>query len=88
MQKGGEKMCKEFEKNRSLLASLVYSKKTFTANDIAREYKAHTGTLIIDGRETIREFIMGLVEMGTLEEEGGHFRVSFRSAPPLFRSRF
>ena len=78
-------MCKEFENNRKLLARLIYSKKTFTLERIVDGYKARKGNLIIDGQETIHGFITGFVEMGTLQDEGGRYRVSFQALPPLFR---
>lgn len=64
------------QENRKLLSGIVYGKKKrFTAEEIIAEYKAIQGNAIIDGLESIRGFLRGLVELGGLRPDGGGYVV-------------
>jgi hypothetical protein len=68
-------MCKEIEDNRRLLSKLVFSKKSFTADEIIHDYKAQRGNAIIDGFESVRGFLRGLEDNGSLRLERGKYVV-------------
>lgn len=68
-------MSKTIDNNRRFLARLVYSKQSFTVEEILREYKANRGNAIIDGFESIRGYLRGLEEYGALRSEGGRYVV-------------
>lgn len=69
-------MCKAIEDNRRLVSNLIYTRRTFTAEEIIQAYKAIRGNAIVDGFESIRGFIRGLEEMGALRQEGGKYVVN------------
>jgi len=68
-------MCKAIEDNRRLLSKLVFSKRSFTAEEIIRDYKAERGNTIIDGFESVRSFLRGLEDSGSLRSESGKYVV-------------
>ncbi len=62
--------------NRRRLARLIYSKASpFTTEEILTELRALQGNVIIDGCESVRSFIKGLVEYGGLVPVGNKWRV-------------
>lgn len=68
-------MCEQFRANRALLSGLVFEKRHFTIEAIIAAYKAIRGNAIIDGSETIRGFLKGLEELGTLRFQAGEYHV-------------
>lgn len=62
--------------NRKLLSGIVYSKKkSFYAKEIEDEYRYHRKNLVVDGAETIRGFLNGLVELNVLKRVGIKYEV-------------
>jgi hypothetical protein len=66
----------KYPTNREILATIIYSKKRgFRIKQIMHEYRNLTGTLYLDGLESVPDFVDGLVEMGTLKKYFGTYTV-------------
>lgn len=68
-------MCKQVDDNRKILSKIVFSKQSFTADEIINEYRAKQGNVIIDGLESVRDFLKSLEENGALTSQRGRYVV-------------
>lgn len=68
-------MCNPIDDNRKFLSQIIFRKNSFTAREIIDEYKASRGNAIIDGSESIRGFLRGLEENGSLRSYQGRYVV-------------
>lgn len=70
-------MCKHFDHNRAKLTKLIYSQKNpFDKEQIINQFsiKQH-GDVVIDGSQTIADYLEELKEYGALIFESGRYRV-------------
>jgi hypothetical protein len=69
-------MCEEFEKNRRVLAEMIYSQEgDFTEYQIAQEYKKKTGRLIVDANRSVSAYLRDLRDLGSLSLQAGKYHV-------------
>ena len=69
-------MCERFNKNRAHLTRLIYATKSFAKKQIIDEFsKERKGDIVIDGCQTISDFLEELTEYGALRYESGLYHV-------------
>lgn len=69
-------MYEEFDKNRLVLAEMIYSKEGgFTEHQIAQEYKKKTGRLIVDANCSVSGYLRDLRDLGSLSLQSGKYHV-------------
>lgn len=68
-------MCQELEKNRRILAEIIFARHRFTAREIFDAYKSRTGFLLVDGVFGVEGYMRHLHELGVLEFKSGKYTV-------------
>jgi hypothetical protein len=69
-------MCEEFDKNRRILAAVIYSTPgEFTEQQIAKEYKRQTGSFMVDAGLSISGYLKDLRDLGSLSLYAGRYQV-------------
>lgn len=64
------------DERRRILSGIVYSKtEPFTAQEIIDEYRRKMGHCIVDGYESVRDFLRGLESYGGLKCQHGIYTV-------------
>jgi hypothetical protein len=75
-------MCKQYVNNREKFADLVYSLGSFEQSEIIREFETQqNGDIIIDGSQSIPEYLEELRESGALKYSNGKYYVTKYVAP-------
>jgi len=72
-------MCERFNRNRAYLTKFIYSQTApFERDEIIREFsKRQNGDIVIDGTQTIAQYLEELAEYGALTYQGGQYQVRF-----------
>ena len=69
-------MCERFAKNREKLADLVYDLETFSEKHILEVFKKQQhGDIVIDGSQTVTQYLRDLREQGALHFSHGKYSV-------------
>lgn len=69
-------MLDQFERNRQLLARLIYTQpREFTENKIKQLYLQETGSLLVDAVHSISSFLRLQTEHGSLAYRDGQYYV-------------
>lgn len=68
-------MCGELEKNRRILAELIYGRRQFTLRQLIKAYKARAGSLLVDGCLGVSGYVRFLQEYGVLVFRQGKYIV-------------
>ena len=70
-------MCDRFNHNRAKLTKLIYKTKSFEKKQIIDKFsKAQHGDIVIDGCQTIADYLEQLTEYGALRYESGKYHVT------------
>ncbi len=74
-------MAKRFKRNRALLAKLIYNKKDWFEKDslVQEFFEMRSGDIIIDGSQTIAQYLEELTQYGALIFSNGRYRVRIQT---------
>lgn len=61
----------DLSSNRAKLAELVYSLDHFSEDELRSLFQERFGERPIDGRQTVREYLRELTQLGILDYSGG-----------------
>ena len=76
LQKGTSKMCERFNNNRQRFVALVHTLKKFEEREIVDKFrKQQKGDIIIDGSQTIPQYLRVMKEQGALKYDCGRYYV-------------
>jgi hypothetical protein len=76
-------MCVKFNRNRAEFTKLVYETGSFDRRTIESMFsKKRRGDIIIDGSQTLSDYLEELTEYGALRYEGGKYHVVTESCAP------
>ena len=69
-------MCDRFNRNREKFVDLVFNLKRFSEKEIVEAFKRKQhGDIVIDGSQTISQYLNDLREQGVLQYSHGKFLV-------------
>jgi hypothetical protein len=69
-------MCQRFMINRRKFADLIYSMECFDEQEIVEKFrKSQNGDIVIDGSQTVSQYLRDLRDQGALKYVGGKYFV-------------
>lgn len=69
-------MCDRFTRNREKLVDLVYDLRTFGEQEIVEVFKKQqNGDIVIDGSQTVKQYLRDLREQGALQYDHGKYSI-------------